>query len=136
MIDYVEISTTGNIANSVRFDVFKINTPYPIPDTPMEWSQTLDGSSVQSFGSGRLVWDFECMVYYGETRVGWGNIASVYAIFAGTSLVPLKFRDWRNTTVYDAILTNKGKTDSLELISATQDAATSLYNVKFTLRQV
>lgn len=137
MIEYVAISSTGNISGAKKYDVLTLNTPVPLPEIPTSVEATLNGTTVVSMGVGKLVWDFELLVRYVDARSGYGSVVDIVSLFSNTdpSTNLLKFQDWRNTTVYDVFLVNKGETDVFELKSATTDSNDSIYIVKMKLRQ-
>lgn len=105
--DYIEISTTGNISGALKYSIMPGSNIVDGFDTPTEVSSTLNGDTVMSFGVGKQVWDFTVISNYGGAPAGWGSLADLKALFTSNVAQVLKIRD-QSSTVYDAILINKG----------------------------
>lgn len=131
--EFISIGTDTTSGTAKKFDIIKLNNPILIPDTPTEWSSTLDGSTVSSEGIGKIQFSLDAMVRYGETRSGYGTMANMVSVFTSAGMQRY-FVDWFGT-VYTVHLLNKGGwKDNFDRRSATVDAANSLYFVKLELR--
>lgn len=138
MIEYVQISTTGNIANAKKYDILEFENPYPYLDTPVTSGVSLSGSTYYSVGIGKKTWKFTAGLYHNDSRAGYGSMTDALAIINATSepAISLKFRDWLSaTTTYTVYLTNRGQDNMLELVTATLDSAKSFYKFNLELRE-
>lgn len=138
MIEYVKISTTGNIVNAKKYDILEFTNPRPYLDTPVTSGISLSGATYYSVGVGKLSWKFVLGVYNNDARAGYGSISDILTIINAVSepAISLKFQDWMSSSVtYTAYLMNRGQSDILEAVTATIDAANSFYRVNIELRQ-
>jgi hypothetical protein len=138
MIEYVKISTTGNIADAKKYDILELTNPMPYLDTPITSGSTLSGATYYSLGVGKLSWKFVLGVYNSDARAGYGNISNILTIINADSepAISLKFQDWiSSATTYTAYLMNRGQDSILEAVTATIDASNSFYRVNIELRQ-
>jgi hypothetical protein len=138
MIDYVKISTTGNISGAKKYDVLELTTPIPYLDTPMTSGSTLSGNTYYSAGIGKKVWKFVAGIYYTDSRAGYASMSDALSIInAQTSTaLSIQFQDWLSSaTTYTVYMTNRGQDSILELVSATVDAASSFYKLSLEFRQ-
>ncbi len=131
--DYITISYDTNSANAKTFDIMTMNNPILIPDTPTEWSGTLNGATVSSEGIGKQQYSIEILCRYGETRGGYGDMAFLKSIFTSAGMLRW-FRDWNNTSGTYHLLNKGAWKDAFSRQSATVDAANSVYFVKLELR--
>lgn len=135
---FVEISLTGNISGAKKLDVYGLETGYPLRVPPVEVMRTLNGTTTQSYGVGKRVWEFSTMLYYGDTRTNYATKDFIDSLFGPPPTNGILFRDWLDaTTVRSVVLLNVadgGK--NLELKSPTADDPQSLYIVKFNLQEV
>ena len=138
MIEYVKISTTGNIANAKKYDILEFTNPRPYLDTPITSGVSLSGATYYSIGIGKLFWKFVLGVYNSDSRAGYGNITDILTIVNAVAepAISLKFQDWMSSsTTYTAYLMNRGQEGILEVVTATIDATNSFYRVNIELRQ-
>lgn len=139
MQNYVVLSNTGNIGGGKKMSVESWETsPYAMPDTPSETEGTLDGSTVQSIGVGKLRWTFVAFVVHGGEATGYATADDVRSWFTGNSLATsiLKFQDMYDTTVYDVVLVNRAIGNDWKTEGKLALHAKAVYKIKFDLRQV
>lgn len=138
MIEYVEISVTGNIANAKKYDILEFTNPYPYLDTPTTSGMTLSGNMYYSVGIGKKSWKFTAALYHNDSRAGYASMTDALAIINATTepAISLKFRDWLSaSTTYTVYLMNRGQEGILELVTATLDSAKSFYKFNLELRE-
>lgn len=131
--EYIKISYDTNFTNVKRFDIMVINNPILIPDTPTEWSGTLNGSTVSSEGIGKQQYSIEILCRYGETRTDYGDMTFLRSVFTSAGMTR-SFVDWNNTITTVHLLNKGAWKDSFTVQSATIDATNSVYFVKLELR--
>jgi hypothetical protein len=135
MVDFVVISADSNIANGKKYDVMKIDTPIVLPDTPTEWETAIGGNTIVSEGVGKKRWEFQILVFYGETRVGYGTMANIVSVLT-TAGVTRAITDWYGTTYSTVKIINKGDWKGImDRKSPTIDSARSAYFVKLEFRE-
>lgn len=138
MINYVKISTTGNINGAKKYDVLEMEEPYPYLDTPITTGSTLSGSTYYSVGIGKKTWKFVIGLYHSDSRAGYGSMSDALAIVNATSYTALAmlFQDWlSDQSTYTVYMTNRGSGGIFELVTATVDAASSFYRFNLELRE-
>lgn len=138
MIEYVQISTTGNISGAKKYDILEFTNPYPYLDTRITSGSSLSGNTFYSVGVGKKTWKFVAALYHNDSRAGYGSMTDALAIINATSepAISLKFRDWlSNTTTYTVYLMNRGQDSILELVTATLDSSSSFYRFNLELRE-
>lgn len=138
MIEYVKISTTGNIADAKKYDILEFTNPRPYLDTPITSGVTLSGATYYSVGTGKLFWKFVLGVYNTDSRPGYGSVTDALNIINAVSepAISLKFQDWLSSSnTYTVYMMNRGQDGILELVTATIDATNSFYKFSLELRQ-
>ena len=138
MINYVKISTTGNINGAKKYDVLETEAPYPYLDTPVTSGASLNGSTYYSVGIGKKKWNFTIGLYYQDSRSGYGSMSDALSIINAVSepAISLKFQDWlSDQTTYTVFMMNRGQDSILELVTATIDASNSFYKFNLELRE-
>lgn len=138
MINYIEISTTGNISGAKKYDLLETESPIPYLDTPVTSGSTLSGNTFYSIGVGKKTWKFIAGVYHNDSRPGYASMSDALAIINATSepAISLKFRDWLSSSdTYTVYMMNRGQEGILELVTATIDATNSFYKFSLELRQ-
>jgi hypothetical protein len=137
---YIQLSNDAG-STYKKYDLAFTSSPViPIPDTPSEYSATLNGDSVVSFGASKNFWKLELQVIKGDTRSGYGTLADALGLFssvtAAANNIRLRLMDYDTVaTTYQTVLTNKTRPE-LECLSVDHYAADAVYRVGLELRQI
>jgi hypothetical protein len=137
---YVQISSDAG-STYKKYDLEFTNAAvYPIPDTPSEWSATLNGDSTVSFGASKYVITLPLQVLRTDTRTNYGSLSDALGYFSAVTTAANQLRvrlmDYDTAaTTYTCVLMNKSRPD-VTCKSVDPYAADSVHVLELQLRQV